>query len=94
MPGVEEVSIDVQDVDYEWFRDVAAYLDRDCDRYYLPRESAERMGEIDEETGNFFLIDGQVEAKAEEIEVGGRRLPVWSVGCSELVSRPSGNNPT
>lgn len=89
MPGVVEVSIDVQDVDYEWFRDVAAYLDRDRDRYCFPRESAERMGEIDEETGDFFLIDGRVEAKADEIEVGGQRLPVWSVGCSELVARPA-----
>ena len=85
----EEVRIDVRDVDFEWFRDVMAFLDRGADAYYLPRESAERLGEIDEETGGFFLIDGQVEALAEELEVAGRRVPVWSVRCSQLTVRPS-----
>jgi hypothetical protein len=58
MADLEMVSIDVRDVDHEWFRDVDAYLDRDLGRYYFPRESAERLGELDEETGNFHLIDG------------------------------------
>jgi hypothetical protein len=83
---VEEVRIEVRDVDYEWFRDVRAFLDRD--RYHFPLESAERLGELDEETGDFYLINGQVEAKADEIEVDGMKTPVWSVGCGQLTVRP------
>lgn len=84
---MERVSIDVRDVDYEWFRAVDAFLDGD--RYHFPRESAERLGEADEETGGFFLIDGQVEAHAGEIEMDGERLPVWSVDCGQLTTRPA-----
>lgn len=87
MTNLDEVRIDVRDVDYEWFRDVKAFLDRD--RYLFPRESAERLGEADEGSGNFNLIDGQVEAEADEIEVDGRPLPVWSVDCANLIVRPS-----
>jgi hypothetical protein len=86
---MEEVRIDVRDVDYEWFRDVRAFIDREFDRYYLPRESAERLGEIDDETGDFYVIDGRVEAKADEIEVDGQRMPVWSIGCGDLIVRPA-----
>lgn len=89
---MEEVHIDVRDVDYEWFRDVRAFLDRDSDIYHFPRESADRLGEVDDETGDFFLIDGRVEAKADEIDVDGERLPVWSVACSQLTVRPSANS--
>jgi hypothetical protein len=84
---VEEVRIDVRDVDYTWFEDVKVYLDRDFDLYHLPRESADRPGEPDEETGDFFLVDGQVEAKSDEIEVDGEAIPVWTVGCSQLIVR-------
>src|SRR4051812_34924055 len=90
---IEEVHIDVRDVDYEWFRGVKAFLDRGSDRYYLPRESAERLGEIDEDTGDFFLIDGQVEAKADEIEVEGVEVPVWTVACAQLKVRPAVKSP-
>lgn len=89
MAQPEEVRIDVCDVDHEWFRDVAAFLDRDSDRYFFPRDSAERLGEIDDETGSFFFIDGQVEAKVDEILVDGQRLPVWSVGCGQMIVRPA-----
>lgn len=86
---MEEVRIDVRDVDYSWWEDVKAYLDRDFDIYYLPKESADRLGEPDEETGGYWLIDGQVEAKADEIELDGAKLPVWSVGVAQLLTRPA-----
>jgi hypothetical protein len=86
---VEEVRIDVRDLDYEWFRDVRAFIDREFDRYYFPRESVERLGEIDDETDVFYLIDGRVEARADEIDVDGQRLPVWSIGCGDLIVRPA-----
>lgn len=89
MAKLEEVRIDVRDVDFTWFEDVAAYLDRDSDRYYLPRESAERLGEPDEETGGFWLIDGHVEALADEIEINGRLVQVWEVGITQLLTRPA-----
>jgi hypothetical protein len=90
---MDEVRIDIQDVDYEWFRDVKAFLDRDSDLYYFPRESAERLGEIEEETGDFYFIDGQIEAKADEIEIDGSRIPVWAVGCGRLTVRPAAEGP-
>jgi len=89
MSQIEEVTIDVRDVDYEWFRDVRAFVDRDRDRFYLPREAAERLGEIDPDTGDAWLIDGRVEAKAEEIDVDGGLVPCWSVGCDQLIVRPA-----
>jgi len=89
---VEEVRIDVRDVDYTWFEDVRAYLDRDLDLYHLPRESADRLGEPDDETGDYFLIDGHVEAKADKIEVDGETIPVWTVGCARLIARPAARN--
>jgi len=61
----------------------------DLDRYHLPRKSAERLGEPDEETGSFWLIDGQVEACADEIEIDGATVPVWESGASPLMSRPA-----
>jgi hypothetical protein len=42
MARLEEVTIDVRDVDHEWFRDASALLDRDQDRDDLPRQSDER----------------------------------------------------
>ncbi len=59
---MEEVRIDVRDLDYTWFEDVRAYLDRDADCYYLPKESADRLGEPDDDSADYFLIDGRVEA--------------------------------
>jgi hypothetical protein len=88
MADLEKVSIDIRDVDHEWFRDVDAYLDRDLGRYYFPRESAERLGELDEETGTFHLMDGLVEAEAGDIELEGRRIPAWSAPCDQLIVRP------
>lgn len=85
---MEEVLIDVRDVDYEWFRDVKAFLDRDRDCYLFPRESAERLGEFDEDAGCYHLIDGQVEAKADEIELDGVPVPVWSVANGQIIVRP------
>jgi hypothetical protein len=89
----EDVRIDVRDVDYEWFRNVAAYLDRSRGTYHFPRESAERLGEVDEDTGDFFLIDGQVKARADVIEVDGGRIPVWSVTCAQLKVKPAVKSP-
>jgi hypothetical protein len=89
MTDVEEVSIDVRDVDYSWFEGVKAYLDRDFDRYYFPRESVERLGELDPETGNAWLIDGQVEAQADGVEVEGKEIEAWSIGCAQLIVRPA-----
>ena len=65
------------------------YLDRVLDRYLLPRESAERLGDYDPETRSYVLLDGRVEALAEEIEVGGRTVPVWSVPVRQLRVRPA-----
>jgi hypothetical protein len=93
MADIEGVRIDILDVDYEWFRDVEAFLDRDRDLYHLPRESVERLGEADGETGNYHLIDGRVEAMPGEIEVDGVRVPVWSVGCDQLTVRPAAKSP-
>lgn len=86
---MEEVRLDVRDVDYEWFRDVKAFLDRDLDRYLFPQESADRLGDFDADAGCFYLIDGQVEAKSDEIELDGVPVPVWSVGCGDLIVRPA-----
>jgi hypothetical protein len=49
----------------------------------------ERLGEIDEDTGNAWLIDGLVEAAAHEIIIDGRSIPVWSTGCDRLIVRPA-----
>jgi hypothetical protein len=89
MSEIEEVSIDVRDVDYTWFEGVKAYIDRDLDRYYFPRESMERLGELDPDTGDAWLIDGHVEAKADEIEAESGRIPCWAVGCARLIVRPA-----
>jgi hypothetical protein len=86
---MEEVIIDVRDIDYTWFIGVQAFLDRDADLYYLPRESADRLGEPDDETGDYFLLDGQVTARADEIEVAGVRVPAWSVGTTQILTRPA-----
>ena len=81
MSDIEEVSIDVRDVDYSWFEGVKAYLDRDFDRYYFPRESRERLGELDPDSGDARLLDGLVEAKTYEIDIDGQHFPCWSTGC-------------
>lgn len=86
---MEEVNIDILDVDYEWFRDVRAFTDSGRDRFYLPRESAERLGELDKESGGFHLLDGRVTASPDEIEVNGGPLPVWVVNASEIRTRPT-----
>lgn len=86
---MEEHLIDVRDVDYEYFEGVSVYLDRGFDRYHFPRESAERLGEYDEENGTFYLIDGRVETEPDEIEVNGRKIETWSVGVNQLVTRPA-----
>ena len=59
-----------------------------------PRESAERLGGIDENTGDSFLIDGQVEARSDEMELDGERLPVWSAGSGRLIVKPAVRSPT
>ncbi len=51
----------------------------------------ERLGELDPDTGAAWLIDGHVEAKADEIEVDGQQLSCWSVGCAQLIVRPASN---
>jgi len=86
---VEEVCIDVRDVDYEWFREVRVFLDRVSDRFYLPEESVQRLGEQDETTGDYFLLDGQITAANVEIQVEGQRMTVWTVPTSHLRSRPA-----
>jgi hypothetical protein len=86
---IEMVRIDVRDVDTNWFEDVVAYLDRGLDLYYLPRESAERLGEFDEETGNYWLIDGRVEAISSDIEFGGTAVPAWEISVTQLLTRPA-----
>jgi hypothetical protein len=89
MADIETVSIDVRDVDHEWFVEIAAFLDRGSDRYYFPRGSVERLGEIDDDTGNAWLIDGRVEAATDEIVIDGRSIPVWSTRCDQLIVRPA-----
>lgn len=85
----EQVSIDIRDLDYRWCESVKAYLDRDYDRYYFPLESVERLGEPDEENGNYYLTAANVEAEADELEIDGTVVPVWSVGCGQLIVRPA-----
>ena len=92
MGNIEDVSIDVRDVDYSWFEGVRAFLDRN----YFPNKSIDQLGELDPDTGDAWLIDGPVEAKAEEIEVDSQGIPCWSIGCAQLVvrqSRPRRNQP-
>lgn len=79
--------IDVRDLDYTWWEKVKAY--RDGGKLLLPRESVERLGEIDPATGDAHLIGGFVEAKASGVEIDGVETPVWSVGLEQLVTRPS-----
>ena len=82
---MQKVLIDVKDVDYTWWERVEAY--HDGGRFHLPRESVERLGEVDPETGDAFLVEGLVEAKANVISVDGADLPVWTVGAGQLVAR-------
>lgn len=89
MKKLDKVNIDVLDRDRTWFEGVIAYLDREYDNYYFPLESVERLGELDEESGNYYLIDSDIEAEAEEIEVGGQTVPAWCVGCERLIVRPA-----
>lgn len=89
MRSPEEVSIDVRDLDYSWYEAVRAYLDRNYDLYYLPLESVERLGEPDEENGNYYLTAANIEAEADELEIDGHAMPVWSVGCAQLIVRPA-----
>lgn len=86
---MEEVRIDIRDLDHRWYEGVLVYLDRDLDIYYFPRESAERLGELDEESGNYYLTAADVEAEPDEVEFDGRRIPVWSVRIGQLITRPA-----
>jgi len=86
---MEEVRIDVRDVDYSWFQDVKAWLDRDFDLYYLPRESAERLGEQDKESDDYWLLDGRVQARADSVEVDGASVEAWCVSVGQLIVRPA-----
>ena len=91
IPGaaMEQVRIDIRDLDYRWCEDVELFFERDFDIYYFPRESAERLGELDEESGNYYLTAANVEAEPDEIEFDGQRIPVWSVRVGNLVTRPA-----
>ena len=84
---MKKVQIDVRDLDYTWWEKVEAY--REGGKLHLPRESVERLGEIDLTTGDAHLIDGHVEAKANTISVEGTETPVWTLGLEQLVTRPS-----
>lgn len=85
---MEEHFIDIRDLDTEYFEGVRVWLDRGLDRYYLPQESAARLGEASED-GNYALLDGSVIAEAAEIEVGGQTVLAWGVPTNQLVTRPS-----
>ena len=84
-----EARIDVRDVDTNWFEFVRVFVDRDFDRYLFPRESIERVGELDSDDGAYYLLDGAVTAEQDEIEVDGVMFPVWAVRIGSLVTRPS-----
>jgi|LNFM01.1.fsa_nt_gb hypothetical protein len=88
---MEQVHIDIRDLDYRWCEAVELFFDRGLDIYYFPRESADRLGELDEESGNYYLTAANVEAEPDEIEIEGQRIPVWSVRVGNLVTRPSRN---
>lgn len=85
---MEEHLIDVRDVDGEYFERVWVWLDRAADRYHLPLESVERLGEPDDEN-NYLLLDGSLVAERDEAEVGGRRTTTWSVPVTRLTTRPA-----
>lgn len=63
------------------FGDAKAYLDRGSDIHQFPRESADQFEELDELSGNFYLIDGQIAAEADEIEVDGQRVFVRALAA-------------
>ena len=84
---MKQTQIDVRDLDYTWWEGVEVY--RDGGTIHLPRQAGERLGELDPSTGNAWLIDGHVEARANTITVGGVETPVWTVGLEQLVTRPS-----
>jgi hypothetical protein len=86
--AVEEHIIDICDLDGEYFVNVRVWLDRSLDRYYLPRESAERLGE-QQDGGAFYFFKGEVEAEPEEIEVGGQTLEAWGVSVGQFRTRPA-----
>jgi hypothetical protein len=85
---MEEHLIDICDVDGEYFVDVRVWLDRSADRFYFPRASAERLGELAAD-GNFYFFRGQIEAVSEEINIGGVQQPAWGVSAGALRTRPS-----
>lgn len=87
---MEQHRIDVRDIDpHRWCEDVPVFLDRSADVFYFPKDSIDRIGEPDEESGNYWLLDGRVEAEADQIEVDGEPVPVWTVRVGELVTRPA-----
>lgn len=84
---MKQTLIDVRDLDYTWFERVEAF--RDGGTLHLPRQSVERLGEIDPATGDATLISGFVDAKAGTVQIAGADVPVWSVGLDQLTTRPS-----
>lgn len=89
---MEEHLIDICDLDGEYFANVRVWLDRGTDRFYLPRESAERLGELTD-NGTFLLFRGTVEAEPEQIEVNGNSIAAWGVSVCRLQTRPAQLNP-
>lgn len=87
MGDVEEVRIDVRDLDYTWFEGIRAYLDRRTGCYHLPRESVDRLGEVDQGTGLALLIDGHVEALPASLHLDGSIIPAWTVRDGDLIIR-------
>lgn len=85
---VERVMIDVRDVDYTYWEDVSAFLAPDG-YYHFTKESAERLGDLDDESGNYLFLDGVVEAHSDYLFVDGQKVKTWSVRTEELTARPS-----
>lgn len=90
---MEEHVLDICDLDGEYFVNVRVWLDRTADRYFLPRESAERLGELGDD-GNFSFFRGTVEAEPEEIDVAGQRVQAWGVSVGQLRTRPAQRRPS
>lgn len=84
---MRRVFLDVRDLDGSWWERVAAYPD--AGDLHLPRESVERLGEIDPATGDAWLVDGTVAARATVVTVDGAAVEVWAVGAGQLTARPS-----
>jgi hypothetical protein len=87
---MEEHLLDVRDIDTEWFLGVTAYLDRGNDLWHFPKDAVERLGEPDADgSGSYWLLDGRVEAVANEVGVDGTLRRVWTVPVKQVVTRPA-----